>query len=103
MHDLNTIKRLNAKAHERAIADWRNGGKYVVTVYDGLSLVVAEPYDTQEQALAALDKVKAVGVTTYVYPPIPPEQRVGHRDQSEDRGVSFASIDDYLRHTGQLK
>lgn len=103
MHDLNTIVRLNRQAHERSISTWRNQGKYVVAAYDGMHLVVAEPHDSADSAISAGARITVPGLSISLLPPIPPEQRVGHRDQSEDRGVSFASIDDYLRHTGQLK
>lgn len=104
MHDLSTIRRLNLEAHEKAITDWRNDGKYVLAMYEGLTLVAAEPHDNVDSCISAGARAQCVvGTSLKLLPPVPEAQRISrHRDQSEDRQVNFATVEDYLRHTGQL-
>ena len=97
MHDINTLNRLNAESHGKAILGWQNEGRHVVAVYEGLTLVSATPYDTHADAFAAASSVRAVaGARVVLIEPHPPERRIGERDQSEDTGASYASVEDYL-------
>ena len=81
MHDLNTLRRLNAEASEAAqINDQRRNGKYVVALYAGLALV---SFTTFDHASAAAEAVKAptdASERRVVYGPITGPAR----DQSED-------------------
>lgn len=101
MNDLNTINRLNREAHGAAIVNWRNGGKFVVTTKEGLTLVSAIPYDTLVDAQAAYDAIPAIGGTSValLHPTGVAYAPVAYvRDQSEDSGANFATVGDYIKH-----
>lgn len=100
MHCLNTINRLNEEAHAEAITKLRKAGNWVVATFEGLSLVTHETHPSLELAVAAADTVeKNTGQRKEIFSPIPSAAGTAPtatRDQSEDHGASYASIDAYL-------
>ena len=86
MHDLATIRRLNAEAHARSITEAQAQGKHVVAEYAGLHLMTTHVYGTEAEALAALAEPAEVGDSRAYHPPLP-AWRAARRDQSEDRAV----------------
>lgn len=71
MHDLNTIRRLNAEAHAATIEKARNEGKHVVATFAGLHLMTVETYSDAETALAAAKQPNEAGDSRCYYPPLP--------------------------------
>lgn len=53
MQDLNVINRQNRESHAESITKWRAAGQHVVTIYEGVHLVSAVPYDTFTEAEAS--------------------------------------------------
>lgn len=86
MHDLATIRRLNAEAHARSIATAQAQGKHVIAEYAGLHLMTTAIYDTADEAFTALAEPAQVGDSRAYHPPLP-AWRGARRDQSEDRVV----------------
>ena len=86
MHDLATIRRLNAEAHAHSITQAQAQGRHVVAEYAGLHLMTTAIYKTAEEALAALKQPAQVGDSRAYHPPLPPWHGA-RRDQSEDRPV----------------
>ena len=54
MHDLNTIRRLNAEAHADSINRVRAKGRFVVADYAGLTLMSYRSFEERPHAEAAL-------------------------------------------------
>lgn len=89
MHDLNTIRRLNAERHADSIRDAQAAGKHVVAHYTGLHLLSTQLYDSQADALAALARPCEAGDSRAYFPPTPAHYGRASRDQSEDRTQPF--------------
>ncbi len=88
MHDLNTIRRLNAEAHAASITAARAAGKHVVAEFAGLHLMTTEVFDNEAAALAALKAPTEAGDSRAYFPPVP-GHHASRRDQPEDRGQPF--------------
>jgi hypothetical protein len=88
MHDLNTIRRLNAEAHAESINTARAAGKHVVAEFAGLHLMTTYAFDDVADALAALKAPAEAGDSRAYFPPVP-AHHAARRDQSEDRGQPF--------------
>lgn len=69
MHDLNTIRRLNAEAHAASIAKAQADGKHVVAEYAGLHLMTTQVFDDEASALAALKAPTEAGDSRGYFPP----------------------------------
>jgi hypothetical protein len=102
MHDLNTIVRLNVEAHGKAITQWRADGKFVVAIYEGITLHAATPYGDEETAriAARADEQRNTGRRVEVLLPTG-SFHAATRDQSEDRGVSYATVEEAVAATTQ--
>lgn len=88
MHDLNTLRRLNAEAAEAAqINDLRRQGKYVVALFAGLTLVSFTSFDGASAAAEAVQAPTDASERRVVYGPITGPVR----DQSEDRAVTYTA------------
>lgn len=104
MHDLATIKRLNEEAHARAIRCARARGAWVLVVYAGLTLLEHSEHASEAAARSAAHaRGRGASERVDVLPPLSDVDLalLGGRDQSEDRPVSFATVEDYLRHIGR--
>jgi len=81
MHDLHTIRRLNAEAADAAgIHDARRRGQYVVALFAGLALVSFTTFDSASAAAEAAQAPTDASERRVVYGPITGPAR----DQSED-------------------
>ena len=91
MHDLNTIRRLNAEALHDAVANAQRQGRYVVATYAGLSLFSIESFSDEAAALQAVKAPVLTGDRKALFAPTgtsitdAPEPLL--RDQSEDRAL----------------
>lgn len=104
MHDLATIRRRNEAAHAQAIRRARARGAWVVVVYAGLTLLEHSEHASEAAARSAAQaRGREASERIEVLPPLGDVDLalLGGRDQSEDRPVSFATVDDYLRHVGR--
>ena len=72
MHDLNTIRRLNAEAHADRISIARHAGKHVVAEFAGLHLMTVQEFDDETAALAALKAPAEAGDHRAYFPPARP-------------------------------
>ena len=94
MHDLNTIKRLNAQIVEDSIRHFQGQGRWVLARYDGLHISSVESFSESTHAQAALDIRPAnaqQGERAVIFPPSAVSQApVPQRDQSEDRQQPYS-------------
>lgn len=96
MHDLNTITKLNNEACEGADY-WRKRGKWVVRATAGLHVTDVCTFDTLAAAMAYFNTCKP-GASESISLLHPHPATVGvTRDQSEDRGVSYDSVEAFVR------
>lgn len=104
MHSLETIQRLNSQAVERLrIEDQRSEGKWIVARFEGLAFVEAYAFDTQEEATFGRTFGRQTdGSACILLSPRKPGIAVT-RDQSEDRGVNYPSLEDYLEANPSAK
>lgn len=87
MHDLHTIQRLNAEAHAASIKTAQNRGQHVVATYTGLALLRTQVFDDDASAIAAYNAPAEPAEHRVLFAALPPSERVGARDQSEDRAT----------------
>lgn len=71
MHDLNTIRRLNAEAHADSIRAAQAAGKHVVATYAGLHLMTTQAFDDEAAALAELRRPCEAGDSRAYFPAKP--------------------------------
>lgn len=89
MHDLNTIRRLNAEAHAASILAARAAGKHVVAEFAGLHLMSTTVFDNEADAMVALKAATEAGDCRAYFSPLPGHHGAG-RDQSEDRRQPYS-------------
>jgi hypothetical protein len=75
VHDLDTIRRLNAEAHADRIQELQRQGKHVVALFAGLHLIRHEAYDSAEAAIAASKASLNASEHAVVYPALLPAPR----------------------------
>lgn len=69
MHDLHTIRRLNAEAHAESINTARAAGKHVVAEFAGLHLMNTLVFDDEAAALAAVKAPAEAGDSRAYFSP----------------------------------